>query len=117
MKLLICGGRDLCGLNAYRALCSAIAALPLQPNLIIHGGADGADMLADSWSKSHGVYAVRIDALWLARGKAAGGERNQAMLAIIKPDHCIALPGGAGTADMIRRCQRAGIPVTAVVEV
>lgn len=114
MILLICGGRDAAYLELYNALNTAILALPTFPDVVVHGGAEGADMLAGMWAKAHGVPVVQMDALWEYHGKSAGSLRNQSMLDIMKPTHCIALPGGMGTADMMRRCQRAGIPVTGV---
>lgn len=112
MILLICGGRDAASLELYNALNAAILALPEWPDVVVHGDAEGGDMLAGMWAKAHGVPVVAMPALWDYHGKAAGGIRNQSMLEVMKPTHCIALPGGVGTADMVRRCQRAGIPVT-----
>lgn len=112
MILLICGGRDAASAELYNALNAAILALPTYPDVVLLGGAEGADMLAGVWAKAHGVPVVQMDALWNYHGKSAGCLRNQSMLDIMKPTLCIALPGGVGTADMIRRCQRVGIPVT-----
>jgi hypothetical protein len=82
--------------------------------VIVHGGADGADALADQaallWGLQRDVY--RAD--WSKHGKAAGPIRNQRMIDEGKPDRVIAfrMPGESrGTDDMIRRAQVAGIPV------
>jgi hypothetical protein len=45
------------------------------------------------------------------QGKAAGPIRNQRMIDEGKPDLVIAFPGGRGTADMVSRAKKAGIPV------
>lgn len=108
MRVLITGGRD------YKKSVDfdiAMKLLPFTPALIVHGGAVGADTLADMWAKKHGVFVVRMDALWDIHGRGAGPKRNQAMLDFIKPDYCVALPGGNGTADMVRRCEKVGIAV------
>lgn len=114
MILLICGGRDAASLELYNALNAAILALPQFPVVIVHGDAEGADILAGMWAKAHGVPVVAMPALWEYYGKSAGTIRNQSMLDVMKPTHCMALPGGVGTADMVRRCRGAEIPVTEV---
>jgi hypothetical protein len=47
-------------------------------------------------------------------GRAARPIRNQRMLDEGKPDLVVAFPGGRGTTDMIRRAERAGVPVRQV---
>lgn len=106
MKTLVCGGRDF---TDYTFLCDAMASLPFQPTMIIHGGAKGGDQLAQRWAIEHGVHSAEVPALWKVFGESAGPRRNAAML-LLKPDYCVALPGGAGTADMIRKCEAQGIP-------
>lgn len=108
MKLLICGGRDYVG---YHALEEAMKLLPFKITCVVHGDARGADSMGKMWAMSNGIWAVAIPALWDAHGKGAGPKRNQAMLDIMKPDYCVALPGGNGTADMVKRCKDAGVPV------
>mgnify|MGYP001076257689 CR=1 FL=1 len=107
MILLVCGGRHFAD---YQALAAAIAGLPFTPEIIIEGGARGADSLAKSWALENNVHYAEVPALWKKRGKAAGSERNAAML-LLKPEYCLAMPGGAGTADMVRRCRALNIPV------
>lgn len=108
IRLLVCGGRQF---TDYYRFEQAMSQLPFTPRFVIHGGAKGADTLADQWGKSHGIQPVRLDAMWDAHGKGAGPKRNQAMLDIMQPNYCVAFPGGSGTADMIRRCKSAGITV------
>lgn len=106
MVLLICGGRWYVD---YQALCAAIALLPFVPDVILHGDAKGADTLAKTYARENNIHCASVPALWKQRGKAAGGDRNSAML-LLKPDYCLALPGGAGTADMVRKCREQNIP-------
>lgn len=44
------------------------------------------------------------------KGKQAFYDRNQAMVDL-RPDICVALPGGGGTADCVRRALAAGVPL------
>jgi len=108
MRVLVTGGRDYSNFKDFEA---AMVLLPFTPELIIHGGARGADSLADAWAKKHGIFIIRMDALWDSHAKGAGPKRNEAMLKYGQPQYCVALPGGNGTADMIRRCEKVGIPV------
>jgi hypothetical protein len=107
MNLLICGGRDF---NDYEKLSEAMRALPFTPSIIIEGGARGADGLARTWAIENGVPYAEVPALWGTYGKSAGHRRNAAML-LLNPGYCLALPGGRGTADMVRKCKAAGVPV------
>ncbi len=100
---------------------------------LVHGGASGADDMADSiareyiWSCTRRVqeylkaYPVdtSIDGPW----PAAGPKRNARMLAAelprIRRVLAFTTPGPRcgmtkGTADMVDRCVRAGLPVTIV---
>lgn len=81
---------------------------------LMHGCASGADRLADDWARKRGTPVYRFPADWAEHGKAAGPMRNQQMVDA-KPDEVVAFPGGAGTADMVRRAKAAGIRVTEVV--
>ncbi|HEV7285225.1 MAG TPA: DUF2493 domain-containing protein [Kaistia sp.] len=106
MRVLVCGGRDF----ADRPRLN-VALDGLKPSFLIHGGAPGADALADYWADIRGIPHRTFPADWNTHGKAAGPIRNQRMIDEGKPDLVIAFPGGRGTADMIRRAKAAGIPV------
>jgi hypothetical protein len=56
-----------------------------------------------------GVPVDKYPADWSV-GKAAGIQRNEAMIYMGKPDFGLVFPGGAGTADMRRRLVAASIP-------
>lgn len=119
MRVLICGGRDMDRTTAWNWLeRNAKAEIGFALNLssfkidaIIHGGARGADEAAGDWGRSEHVDVVCFAADWKKHGKAAGPMRNARMLLEGKPDVVIALPGGRGTADMVRRAEDAGVPV------
>lgn len=91
MRLLICGGRDFNDRKLFRETMEGLQ-YPII-TAIIHGGAKGADTLADLWGKKYGVPVIRMDALWEAYGKKAGSMRNQAMLDLLQPDAVLAFPG------------------------
>lgn len=82
--------------------------------IIISGGATGADTAALDWAVCNYTQLIEYPADWKKHGRAAGFIRNQQMINEGKPDICIAFPGGNGTADMINRCNKAGIPVKEV---
>ena len=115
--LIVCGGRDYDDRAKVEWILDAIRMK--HPGLaIIHGGARGADTLADEWARSRGVpfYAVRAE--WDRYGKAAGMKRNREMLDMLL-DHqkagrvvgVVAFPGGRGTAGMVAIAQQAGVTV------
>jgi hypothetical protein len=98
-----------------------LRALDPKPDLIIEGGATGADSIAK-------VIAIYLGIPWLELAiteeerrihkKAAGRVRNQRMLAE-KPDLVVAFQPSTrttpGTTDMIRRAGAAGVPVKTVI--
>ena len=112
MKILVCGGRNF----EDTAVLNRVL-FPYQygaQNVIIHGGARGADRLAARWADEHDVETEAYPAYWDKYGKRAGFLRNAQMLKEGKPDIVIAFPGGNGTADMMRRAHSAGVIVLQV---
>lgn len=109
MRLLVTGGRDY---SDFQALCTILDQIHKETpvTILIHGGARGADYLADAWAASRQVPTAVYRANWTKHGKAAGPLRNQQMLTEGYPDAYLAFPGGRGTADMVQRCQRHRIP-------
>lgn len=109
-RLLITGGRDYRdAATVNRALDRVLAERGIA--VLIHGAARGADTLAAEWAASRGVPVEAYPARWETDGRKAGPLRNQRMLDEGKPTACVAFPGGTGTADMVRRCEAAGVPV------
>jgi hypothetical protein len=110
-RVLVCGGRDYDDRErVFSILDVAHMANPIIE--LIHGGATGADALADEWAR--GKTAIREFPYPSALGRRGGPIRNQKMLDEGKPHMVIAFPGGAGTADMVRRAEKAGVPVVRV---
>lgn len=88
--------------------------------VVIHGGAQGADMIAGEIAETMGLEIMEFKitkADWKKHGKAAGPMRNSMMLGQGNPDSVIAfrMPGySPGTDDMIRQAEAAGVPVQIV---
>jgi predicted Rossmann-fold nucleotide-binding protein len=107
--VIVCGGRDYDDVEHVYAEMDKI--LIAKPDLfVIHGGASGADELAGDWAMSRGVPQAAVPAIWEYYGKRAGPMRNGWMLRL-RPNGVVAFPGGAGTANMCRQAEAAGVPV------
>lgn len=106
MRVLVCGGRDYDNVARAEEVLDA-----LDIDVIIEGGARGADNLGYQYAYRHDILVETFPARWDRHGKAAGPLRNQRMLDEGKPDLVVAFPGGRGTADMVRRAKKAGVPV------
>ena len=110
MKVIICGSRN------YRGTSAVIQRMKLLPpdTIVIHGGASGADSLANMYALDLGLDIKKMDADWEQYGKAAGGVRNTQMLKE-EPDLVLAFvndpTNSPGTANMILQALCAGIEV------
>jgi len=74
-------------------------------NLIISGGAKGADKLGEQYAKNHNIRTLIIQPDWKTYGKAAGVLRNTDI--IKEADVVIAFWDGKskGTADSIKKAK------------
>lgn len=115
-RVLICGGRDYADRATFtRTLDRLFEARGwttppdemgnwLPTVTIIHGACPtGADAMADEYAVVNWCQIEEYPADWSTFAIAEG-----------HPDICIAFPGGRGTADMVRRCRKAGIEVVEV---
>lgn len=86
--------------------------LPDLDNVIVHGGARGADEIAGRVAESFGLRTEVYPAKWNLYGKGAGPMRNQQMVDK-GADLVLAflMPGSKGTADCINRAKEAGLKV------
>jgi hypothetical protein len=108
--VLICGGRDYADYGALSAWLDHFSGeTPIA--VVIHGGALGADSMAEQWAQERGIAVLRFDADWQKHGRAAGPIRNKQMLDEGNPDLVLAFPGGRGTANMIEQSKARGVPV------
>ena len=103
MKLLIVGSRCIkeFDLSGY---------VPEDTDLIISGGANGADKLGERYARERGLKVEVHAALWEQFGKSAGVIRNQEMADI--SDAVIAFWDGEsrGTKNMIENAKKANKP-------
>lgn len=108
MRVLVCGSRSW---ESIAKIGVRFVNLPDEPIEILHGGARGADKLADLLARKMG-FAVRVfPAQWRKHGRRAGILRNIAMLDE-KPDLVLAFWDGfsRGTKHTIAEAERRGIP-------
>jgi hypothetical protein len=108
-RLLVCGGRYFRDQAREDAILDRIHA-EIGISVVIQDGASGADRFSRIWAEKRGVPFIEECANWDAHGRGAGPKRNQKMLDVHKPDLGLAMPGGTGTADMVRRLRAAGVP-------
>ena len=114
MRVLVCGGRDFTDDDWFFEVMNEINDTYNFHNKItkiIHGGARGADSLADMFAKANNISVDVFEADWYKYGRSAGPLRNQRMLDEGKPDLVVAFPGGKGTAHMVKIAKEANITV------
>jgi hypothetical protein len=93
----------------------------VRPDMLVEGGAGGADRLARHWAGRNGVWVVEVPALWDSHGRQAGPNRNRWMLKLARTLSTAtgyrleahAFPGATstGTHHMVSLCEDAGVPV------
>ena len=110
-KILVCGGRDF---KDYSFVADVLEEYHTERGgieMLIQGGAQGVDFLAQEWAYENNVPCLRVPAQWYKYKKAAGPIRNTKMLHLGQPDLVIAFPGGKGTKSMTLLAEGAGIKV------
>ena len=109
-RILVCGDRNW---TDFEMVSDVIAGM--SPQLVIEGGAKGADTCAREAAQMHKIPYLEFRAKWEEYGKGAGPIRNQQMITEGKPDLVIAfhdeIDKSKGTKDMIKRARKAKIPV------
>lgn len=109
MKVLVCGNRNWTNKDQMRIVLKTIHGL----ELIIEGGAKGADRLAGEIALELGVPVRELPANWGKYGRAAGPVRNKQMLNE-KPDLVLAfhdnIAESRGTRSMLELARDAGVP-------
>ena len=109
-RVIVCGSRDLTDRGAMaEALYHICEVVSRDDIVIVHGGQRGADTIAGSIGEGWGLTVEAHPADVKRYGSPAAYHiRNQEM-ADAGAALCVAFPGGAGTADCMRRCKKAGI--------
>lgn len=112
MRVLVCGDRNY---SRYSEVYRVLKAIAGDVTCVIEGEARGADTFGRLAAESMKIPVEKYPAKWSEYGKAAGPIRNQQMLDEGKPDLVLAFHSNIneskGTADMIERAKKAGIPV------
>ena len=89
----------------------------MKPDVVVEGGAKGADSLAKKVANKLGIEVREYPAEWDKYGRAAGPIRNQEMLGE-KPDLVLAfhsnIEKSKGTKNMITLARRQGVHVKLV---
>lgn len=109
-RVIIAGGRNFNDYDYLETTCDYLhERKPFTE--VICGLARGADSLGKRWAYSRNIPVVGFPAMWHSYDNAAGPKRNQEMADAA--DALIAFHDGIsrGTADMIARAERKGIPV------
>lgn len=114
MRILICGSRTWSDTGEITRLLWKFGDRR-DGNVVVHGGAEGADKLGAHVAESHyGLKTEEFKADWDRHGKSAGPIRNQQMLDS-GFDHALAFidlnNDGPGTRDMLERLIKAGVPI------
>lgn len=104
LKILVCGGRNY---NDKEFVFYTLDKI--NPDIVVHGGAKGADSLAGEWCQLRNKEERIYPAKWNIHGRSAGALRNREMLKeeLDGLDGVIAFPGGRGTTDMISIARKA----------
>lgn len=126
-RVLVCGGRDFEDEDLVHRVLDRYDDEQNTIRLVIHGNGgrwkndldmygqpipkSGADLWAGTWANIRGCPCMILPAAWRGLSVSAGPVRNGWMLEFGAPDLCIAFPGGRGTANMIKRCDRTRIEV------
>lgn len=105
-RIGVTGGRNYEDVGAIEGALKYLE----EGDIVVHGGARGADTLFARTAEQHGYQTEPHLADWNKHGKAAGPIRNQEILD--SGLHAlIVFPGGRGTAHMTSICQRAGVEI------
>lgn len=113
--IIVCGSREW---SDRKAIWSVLDAVDV--NILIEGGARGADSHARHWARDAGaIDVVTMPARW-EQGPSAGPVRNAAMLRVLlalqecgytAAVHAFVLPSSRGTWDTVNRAKKAGVLV------
>jgi len=110
--IIVCGGRNYADKNTVAETLWKLEARFKQQLHVRHGGATGADSLADYWARICKRRVEPVLAQWDKYGRGAGPRRNHRMLTMLPaPVLVVAFPGGRGTADMVKQAKAAGVEV------
>ena len=109
MIVVVTGSRTWTDVEKIR---QRFSELP-KDTILYHGGAIGADSLADLEARLFGLDVRVRHADWNRHGRSAGAIRNRTMLTEAQPDLVLAFWDGdsRGTRHMIGLAEERGIPL------
>ena len=112
MKILITGSREWTNTEIIKNAIE-FHSKPSEDTIIIHGGAKGADAIADQLAIQFGWSRIIYPANWTLHGKSAGPTRNKFMLVSSKPDVVLAFPttSSRGTWDCVNTAKLLNLKV------
>jgi hypothetical protein len=105
---LVCGGRNFSDRAAVQETLDACVRKFGRPELVVAGGAQGADTEAMVWAVARKIRRKVYAADWAKHGKAAGMLRNAQMLRESGANLVIAFPGGEGHGAYGESCNGGG---------
>ena len=111
ITVIVTGGRDFTDADMMLDTLAEVERRYGGVSLIVQGGAPGADTIAATLARMCGISYLTYRADWDEHEKAAGPIRNEKMLNAHPDAIVVAMPGGRGTADCVRRAQRKGMTV------
>lgn len=113
MIVLVCGGRDY---SDNEKVFNTLFKIHFDRkiDLVIQGGATGADNFAKQWANHIGIHNAEIKAIWGFHGRSAGPKRNYAM-SLLNIDLLVAFPGGNGTKNMIKICEENNVEIIRII--
>src|SRR3990167_219125 len=116
-RLLVCGSRTFSDFNLMWDAIKQFVEIVGAPDVLIHGGAKGADAMAEGIAKFFAIPTLPFpisDQEWQTYGKSMGRIRNARMLRAGRPTHVMAFFAGErtrGTAHMVEIARDAGLEV------
>lgn len=111
MRIAVIGSR---GFNNYDLVCDELNPLLNDIELIVSGGAKGADTLGERWANENNIRTLIFKPDWNKWGKRAGFIRNTDIIA--NSDYVIAFWDGVspGTLSSIKLSERSGTKIKIV---
>lgn len=108
MKLIIAGGRNY---KFTQHDLDFLDQMDEDENIteVVSGGALGADLCGEQWTKSHKLNVKKFFAYWHKYGSKAGPLRNKIMSE--HADAVVLFPGGFGTESMNNCARQSGIKI------
>ena len=111
MKIGVVGSRTF---DDYKLLTDTLEALVDNIEVIVSGGANGADKLAAKYAQNKNINLIEFLPQWQLHGRSAGIIRNRSI--VQESDMILAFWDGLskGTANTISRARKAGKTVRVI---